>query len=200
VPDAPPDVPDEDAIVLNVMEIDLSDALAGMTAPSVFQQPPAPEPPPAPPGPPKDLESVFEDIRAKVAREQQASDANAQYDSGLAHLREGRVAEAVADLQAAARIPLLRFKAAAELGRLYIGRGDLEAGVDWLERAAEAPAPTPEEGFELLYELADALERLGEPARALAVLMELDADASGYRDVRTRIDHLTRVQAGSHGG
>ena len=190
--------PGEDTFVLNTLEIDLSDALAGMSSgPAVFQQPDAPKPPP---GPPKDLESVFEDIRARMALEHQASSATAQYDSGLAHLREGRVAEAIADLQAAARIPLLRFKAAAELARLHIGRGDLHAGVDWLERAAEAPAPSPDEGFALLYELADALERLGESARALAVLMELDADAGGYRDVRARIDHLTRVQAGSHGG
>ena len=201
VPRPQVDEPPEDAVVLNALEIDLSEALAGMSAgPSVFQQPAAAEAPPV--GPPKNLESVFEDIRTRVSREQQTSDATAQYDSGLTHLREGRVTEAIADLQAAARIPLLRFKAAAELGRLHIGRGDLKAGVDWLERAAEAPAPTPTEGFALLYELADTLERLGEGARALAVLMELDADADagGYRDVRSRIEHLTRVQTGSHGG
>ena len=192
------DEPLEDTIVLNAMEIDLSDALAGMGGPSVFQQPVVAEAPP--PGPPQNLESVFEDIRARVSRDQQATDASAHYDRGLAHLREGRVTEAITDLQAAARIPLLRFKASSELARLHIGRGDLQAGVDGLERAAEAPAPTPEEGFPVLYELADALERLGEAARALAVLMELDADAGGYRDVRTRIDHLTREQAGSHGG
>ncbi len=51
----------------------------------------------------------------------------------------------------------------------------------------------------MLYDLAAALERLGESARALAILMELDADAGGYRDVRTRIEHLTREQAGSRG-
>ncbi|MSO45654.1 MAG: tetratricopeptide repeat protein, partial [Acidobacteria bacterium] len=154
------DEPLEDTIVLNAMEIDLSDALAGMGGPSVFQQPVVAEAPP--PGPPQNLESVFEDIRARVSRDQQATDASAQYHRGLAHLREGRVTEAITDLQAAACIPLLRFKASSEL--------------------------------------ADALERLGEAARALAVLMELDADAGGYRDVRTRIDHLTREQAGSHGG
>jgi hypothetical protein len=80
---------------------------------------------------------------------------------------------------------------------LYVRRGELEAAVEWLERAADSPAETPEEGFAVLYELAAALERLGEPARALAVLVDLDADASGYRDVRRRIEHLARAQAGS---
>ena len=115
--------PEEEAIVLHALEIDLSELLADMSAATpVLPTPAAPEeaPPAPPPGPPKDLESIFEDIREKVSREQQASSAAAQYDSGVAHLREGRVDEAIADLQAAARIPLLRFRAAAELGRFYL--------------------------------------------------------------------------------
>jgi tetratricopeptide (TPR) repeat protein len=102
--------------------------------------------------------------------------------------------EAIADLQSAARAPLFRFAAAQQLGRLYLELQDLPAAVEWLERAAEVPPPTPDEGFSVLYELADVLERLGEPARALAVLMELDADAGGYRDVRERVEHLSRAQ------
>ena len=89
---------------------------------------------------------------------------------------------------------MLRFKAAARLGRLLIDRGDLNEGVEWLERAAEAPAPSPEEGYDLLYELAGALEAQGESARALAILIELEAEANGYRDVSTRIMYLSRVQ------
>jgi tetratricopeptide (TPR) repeat protein len=94
-------------------------------------------------------------------------------------------------------VPLWRFRAASELGRLYIAQEQLEPAVEWLERAAEAPAPTAEEGFAVLYDLAVALEGLGESARALAVLMELDADAGGYRDVRERVDRLARVQTRS---
>ncbi len=187
----------DEAFVLEALEIDLSGALASMGAapPPVLQAPTA-----APPaGPPQDLESVFEGIRTRVEREQQTSGAAEQYDRGLAHLRDGRIDQAIADLEAAARVPTFRFRAATQIGRLHIGNGDLQAGVEWLERAAEAPAPAPDEGFAVLYELADVLERLGESARALAILMELEADAGSYRDVRTRIEHLTREQAGSRG-
>jgi hypothetical protein len=38
---------------------------------------------------------------------------------------------------------------------------------------------------------------MGESARALAILMELETDAPDYRDIRTRIERLSRVQAGS---
>jgi tetratricopeptide (TPR) repeat protein len=107
--------------------------------------------------------------------------------------------EAIPALEEASCDPRTRFPAALELGRLYIGLGELQAGVEWLERAAETAPGTPEEGFALLYDLADALDRLGETARALALLIELDADSGGYRDVRARIEHLARMQAGSHG-
>jgi hypothetical protein len=49
----------------------------------------------------------------------------------------------------------------------------------------------------LLYELADALEKAGEVARALAICLELQADAGSYKDVDNRVDRLTKVQAGS---
>jgi len=114
-------------------------------------------------------------------------------------IEQGLDKEAIAALEAAARVPMMRFKAATRLGRLLIDRGDLNEGVEWLERAAEAPPTSPEEGYDLLYELAGALEAQGESARALAILMELDSESDGYRDVRTRIMYLSRAQqAESH--
>jgi tetratricopeptide (TPR) repeat protein len=176
----------EETVVLGNVEIDLSDLLAELGSAPVKAEPP----------PPPDLEDVFAGIRGRIARDQQRTDADTHYDRALTHIREGRIDEAMTDLQAAARVPMLRFMAGAQLGRLYIRRGDLKAGVDWLERAAEAPAPTANEGFALLYDLADALEQMGESARALAVLMELETDTPDYRDIRTRIERLSRVQAG----
>jgi tetratricopeptide (TPR) repeat protein len=139
-----------------------------------------------------DLSEVLASIGA--AGEGAADD---PYDRGLRHLREGRDKDAMADLSEAARVPHTRAKAAAELGRVHIRRGELEAAVEWLERAADGPAATQEEGFAVLYELADTLERLGESARALAILVDLEADAGAYRDVRARIEQLAGPQAGS---
>jgi tetratricopeptide (TPR) repeat protein len=173
-----------------VFEVDLSEVLPGI-------EPAAPVLPPD--RKPQDLEAVFEQMRTRSMQQQQLTSAADQFERALDHVMNGRVDEAVGDLKAAARVPVFRFAAAAQLGRLLVERGDLKGAVEWLERAAEAPPPTPEEGFALLYELADALDRLGESARALAVLMELDADAAGYRDVRERVAQLSRAQAGSRG-
>jgi tetratricopeptide (TPR) repeat protein len=178
---------DDDAIVLDMVEIDLSDALADLGATP-------PDDPPAEPAP--DLEAVFEQMRDRVARQQPGGDGSEEYERGLQRLEQGQVADAIASLRAAARVPLFRFRAAARLGRLLIGRGETSEGIEWLERAALAPAPTVDEGWSLLYDLADALERTGERARALAVLLELEADAGAYRDARGRIELLSRAQAG----
>ncbi|HXD20184.1 MAG TPA: tetratricopeptide repeat protein [Vicinamibacterales bacterium] len=225
IPDLPITGDEDDRVMLEVAEIDLSTALSGLMSSSppppfspkapagepVFARPHADEPPAeTPPSrmeepraaiaePTPDLEDVFAQMRAKSAREQQASAALAQYDQATQLIEQGLDKEAIAALEAAARVPMMRFKAATRLGRLLIDRGDLNEGVEWLERAAEAPPPSPEEGYDLLYELAGALEAQGESARALAILMELDAEADGYRDVRTRIMYLSRAQqAESH--
>jgi tetratricopeptide (TPR) repeat protein len=149
---------------------------------------------PAGDAPVEDIEDIFAQMRATSARDQQASTARQQYEQASHFIEQGLDKEAIAALEASARVPMMRFKAAARLGRLLIDRGDLNEGVEWLERAAEAPAPSPDEGYDLLYELAGALEAQGESARALAILIELDAVAEGYRDVRTRIMYLSRAQ------
>ena len=75
------------------------------------------------------------------------------------------------------------------------GRCCTTYAIEWLERAAEAPAPTGDAGRALLYDLAKTLESVGEHARALAVFVELESESGGYRDVAGQIDRLSKVQA-----
>jgi tetratricopeptide (TPR) repeat protein len=106
----------------------------------------------------------------------------------------GMVDDAIQSLERAAKSSRQRFEAAALLGRLHMERGERSRALDWFEQAAEAPAPTADAGRALLYDLADALESIGEAGRALAVFAELEADVHGYRDVTARIERLSRVQ------
>ena len=98
-------------------------------------------------------------------------------------------------LESAWTAPGLRFATSSILGRIFRDRGAARQAIEWFERAAQAPAPTPEEGHVLLFDLAEALEGEGETARALAICMELQADAGNYRDVAARIDRLAKVRA-----
>ena len=112
------------------------------------------------------------------------------------YLEMGLTAEAVAALENAVQGTAFRYEAASILGKLAQQSGDLIAAIDWFERAADVPAPSLEEGRALLYELGATLERTGESARALAVFLELQADAGDYRDVASRIATLSRSQTG----
>ena len=103
--------------------------------------------------------------------------------------------DAIRALEQQARSPRQRFDAASTLGRLYLARKEHVRAIEWLERAAEAPAPTPDAGRALLYDLAQTLETVGEQSRALAVFVELESESGGYRDVAGQIERLSKVQA-----
>jgi tetratricopeptide (TPR) repeat protein len=189
--DAPPPRPvaaDEpvaaDSRVENV-EVDLTAALSEIKRPIV----------PLVVANPSDLDGVFAHLRGEVTPRAQQDEAAAHYERGLALRENGDVEGAIAALREAARAPGMRFAAASVLGRLLCASDRTYQALDWFEQAAQAPAPTVEEEQNLLYDFADALERVGEPARALAICLELQASAGSYRDVAARIERLTHLQA-----
>ena len=150
---------------------------------------------PSTPGPAAagDLDGVFAQLPDEASR--RPTTADDEYKRGLALFTAGQVDESIPVLQAASKAPRLRFATAAILGRIFQERGLMPQAVEWFERAAEAPAPTEDEGHRLLYELADALEATGESARALAIFIELQSEAGDYRDVAARVDRLAKVQS-----
>ena len=141
------------------------------------------------------LESFFEELRGKVAHDQEMR-AREQLDHGVECMADNRLDEAIASFEEAARTPAMRFEASSHLARICLGRDELQAAVDWLERALEAPAPVPEDRVPLMYDLADTLARQGESSRAMALFMELESESSGYRDVRDRIAQLSQAEIG----
>jgi tetratricopeptide (TPR) repeat protein len=169
-------------------DIDLTDVLSDLKG----------EAKPAAPSPTvhQNLDELFESRRADVSRKAGVQEAAEQLALGKTYVEMGMIEEAMAALTRASKIPAHRFAAASLLGRLYLQQEDLDHAVECLERAAEAPAPSPNEGRELLYDLGAALEMAGEVSRALAVFMELQADAGEYKDVTARVDRLARVQTG----
>ena len=145
------------------------------------------------------LEGFFGDLREERGRDLGAVAAALAYDQASEHFNRGELESAAACLRTAARDPLFRFRAASMLARIARDEGRLHEAIDWLERAAEAPAPTAEASHGLLYELGDVLDSSCEYARALAVFIELHATAPGYRDVADRVASLSRREAGPAG-
>jgi tetratricopeptide (TPR) repeat protein len=178
--------PSETANPAGSVEIDLTTLLGDLQGRPVMTTPPEPE----------NLDEVFQDFRDEVSRQNGTDDAAQHLKLARTYLEMGMSDDAIGSLETAARSPRHRFDAASTLGRLYRDMKDMPHAIEWLERAAEAPAPGPDEGRALLYDLGATLEEAGETARALAIFLELQADAGSYRDVSARVDRLARVQAG----
>jgi tetratricopeptide (TPR) repeat protein len=170
-------------------EVDLTSILGQLKD----DEPQADEPPPSAPA---SLDEIFNDFRMDAARKGAADQSAQHMKLARTYMEMGMLEEATAALKTAAGSPLQRFEAASTLGRLFREHRDFPQAVEWFERAAEVPAPTADAGRALLYDLALTLEEAGETARAVAVLLDLAAEAGQYRDVAERAGRLARVQAG----
>jgi tetratricopeptide (TPR) repeat protein len=167
-------------------EIDLSDALGDPGGVAEHATEPA-----AVPAGLSGLERVFEGFRDDAVRS--GVEGAASQFKKAAKLRDaGDVDGAVRMLEQAVRAPRYRFKAAAELARIFRDVGRVPEAIEWLERAAEAAPVATDESRELLYDLGLLLSESGESDRALAVFLELQADAPDYRDVAIRIGGLSQ--------
>jgi len=143
-----------------------------------------------------DIEDVFDQIRGEAARKSQVEEAERDYERALRLRDAGEMDACIDALASASRAPSLRFVTASLLGRIYAERGSTASALEWLERAAQAPAPTADDYHALLFDLVTGLEGAGEVARALAVGLELQTEAGSYRDIDARVDRLAKAQAG----
>ncbi len=140
-----------------------------------------------------DLDRVFKMFRDEAALRGLADTSEQHLKLAAAYRDIGMIDECLGALEVAARSPRHRFEAASLLAETLRGEGRTREAVEWFERAAEAPAPSAEAGRGLLYELAATLSAVGETERALAVFLELQADAPDYRDVAARVRRLSSV-------
>jgi tetratricopeptide (TPR) repeat protein len=175
---------------LETTEEDLSDVLSDFK--------PAPKKAPAKAAKPKvtagNIDDAFAQLKDESAKKDSGDPAQAAYAQGIELKKNGDLDGAIARLTEATKTPKLRFMAAAALGAIYKQKNMSPQSIEWLERAAQAPAPDPNAYNDLLLELAEGLEASGEVARALAICLELQADAGSYRDVDARVGRLVKVQ------
>jgi tetratricopeptide (TPR) repeat protein len=146
--------------------------------------------------PPLPIEQVLKNVWDEAVHESSPETAEQQFNIASRFLEMGLHEEAQKALEAAARSMPHRFRAGAALAKFHLDGGDVARAIEWYERAAEAPAPNAEAQHALLYELAVVLESHGEGARALAVMLELQAEAGDYRDLSAKLEQL-KIQMGS---
>jgi tetratricopeptide (TPR) repeat protein len=164
------------------VEVDLSIVLD-----DIKPNAPAPEPPPV-----AQEAELPGKSREQGGKRTGLDDAEKEYKRALALRSAGDIDGCIKALETASRAPKLRFSCAWLIARLYRDRQMVGPTIEWLGRATQTPPPTRGDGHQVLYELAEALESIGENARALAICLELQAEAGDYRDVQERIDRLAK--------
>jgi tetratricopeptide (TPR) repeat protein len=141
------------------------------------------------------IETVLKGMRDEAGRDSSPELAEQHFKLAGTYMDMGMQEEAMKALEVAARSPRHRFRAAAMLGKACLDSGDRLNAIEWYGRAVESSPPSPQAHHALLYDLALLLEANGESARALAVFLELQAEAGEYRDVSSRLEQL-KVQMG----
>lgn len=203
-------VPDHDAATARLADVSLRGAAASSrgTEPRVADDAHADtgtrtaspsgqaDPKQAVPEPPPDIESVFEGMRDRVVNRSPDDAAEVAYARGATLLDAGQFEQAIEHLRLAMRAPTRRFASAIQLARAYQESGRPTDAIQWLGHALDVADVSPAERFDTLHRLADLLEASGEPESALAVCLELQADAGDFRDVGARIARLSRTQTG----
>lgn len=170
-------------------EVDLTTLLGDLES-----QPEQSQPAAAPERPAPDMEDVFATMRYEAAAGVEADESAEHLALARSYMEMGQLDEAVGPLQIASRSPQYRFTAAAALGQIFRDQSDLARAIEWFERAVETPAPSADEGRAVLYDLGDVLEAMGETSRALAVFLELAADAPDFHDVGRRVTNLSSAE------
>jgi tetratricopeptide (TPR) repeat protein len=195
-PSAPPPAPPPQPAPVALDDEELIDLVIDddELAPVAPPEPPTPRPPAAAASG-EALDDVFAQMREEAVSGSADEVAAEQYGLALTYRELGMIDDAIQALEIAASSPRQRFEAAAQLAELHLERHEVDKAISWYERASEAPAPDATSGRSLLYEFAETLEKAGHHARALAVFVELEAEAGGYRDVAYRILRLSKLQA-----
>lgn len=140
--------------------------------------------------PARPIENVLNGLREEVTHDSSPETAEQHFKLASTYMEMGMQEDARKALLVAARSPGHRFRAGAMLAKGYLDSGDRASAIEWYGRAVESAAPSPQAHHALLYDLALLLEASGENERALAVLLELQAEAGDYRDVSRRLEQL----------
>ena len=147
-----------------------------------------------------ELEKMLAD-RQKYLLEQAAdmvkrypNDYAARHQYGELLLEEDKVDEAIQQLQIAQRNPKVRISSLHLLGRSYKTKGFFDLAAEQLETARSEINGMTDNKKEVVYELAQCYEEMGEKDKAINHYKEIYSADIGFRDVAKKIDEFYKAR------
>lgn len=125
---------------------------------------------------------------AKTRVDRNPTDKTLRYELGQAYFNAGMYGEALPELQQAKSNPNMRIKAILMLGRCFERKNMNDLAKTSLMEAAKELLVMDATKKEVLYELANVLEKMGDKTASLDALKEIYNADYGYRDVAKRVE------------
>lgn len=125
---------------------------------------------------------------AKTRVERNPTDKTLRYELGQAYFNAGLFTEAIPELQQAKSNPNMRIKAILMLGRCFERKNMNDLAKTSLTEASKELVVMDAIKKEVLYELANVLEKMGDRASSLEALKEIYNADYGYKDVAKRVE------------
>ncbi|MCB1277970.1 hypothetical protein [Prosthecobacter sp.] len=125
---------------------------------------------------------------AKTRVDRNPTDKTLRYELGQAYFNAGMYTEAIPELQQAKSNPNMRIKAILMLGRCFERKNMNDLAKTSLMEASKELLVMDAIKKEVLYELANVLEKMGDKAASLDALKEIYNADYGYKDVAKRVE------------
>ncbi len=122
------------------------------------------------------------------------SDLHLRYELGELYLAEGRLGEAIAELQKAQNNPNRRIAAMNLLAQAFARRGMNDLAARKFQEALKEKQIFDDEAKELRYQLGCVLEKIGKPQDAIEQFKLIYEQDVAYRDVMARVDSFYAAQ------
>jgi tetratricopeptide (TPR) repeat protein len=129
---------------------------------------------------------VINEAKGRVDRN--PTDKTLRYELGQAYFNAGMYTEAIPELQQAKSNPNMRIKAILLLGRCFERKNMNDLAKTSLMEAAKELVVMDAVKKEVLYELANVLEKMGDRSASLDALKEIYNADYGYKDVAKRVE------------
>ncbi len=125
---------------------------------------------------------------AKTRVDRNPTDKTLRYELGQAYFGAGMYTEAIPELQQAKSNPNMRIKAILMLGRCFERKNMNDLAKTSLMEASKELLIMDAIKKEVLYELANVLEKMGDKVASLEALKEIYNADYGYKDVAKRVE------------
>jgi tetratricopeptide (TPR) repeat protein len=130
--------------------------------------------------------ALITDAKARVDRN--PTDKGIRFDLGQAYFNAGMFTEAIPELQQAKGNPHIRIKAMLLLGRCFERKNMNDLSKSAFMEANKELTIMDNTKKEVLYELAQVCEKMGDKANSLEALKEIYNADYGYKDVAARVE------------